>query len=93
MPMNAEVIFNIANIHDLMGNMRQATKWFNILTTRVPTDPGILSRLGQIYSRDDDEAQAFHYHLESYRYYPVSTRSPASFSMGKRGQVTVYQSK
>ena len=52
--------------------MRQATKWFNILTTRVPTDPGILARLGQIYSREEDEAQAFHYHLEAYRYFPVN---------------------
>ena len=95
MPMNAEVIYNIANLHDQMGtpatdlsrarllpltyqrrggtgNMRQATKWFNILTTRVPTDPGILARLGQIYSREEDEAQAFHYHLEAYRYFPVN---------------------
>jgi tetratricopeptide (TPR) repeat protein len=70
--MNAEVIYNIANLHDAMGNMRQATKWFNILTTRVPSDPGILARLGQIYSREEDEAQAFHYHLEAYRYFPVN---------------------
>merc|ERR1711988_1020191 len=72
MPMNAEVIYNIAHIHEILGNMRQTTKWFNILATRVPTDPGILARLGQIYSREEDEAQAFHYHLEAYRYYPVN---------------------
>jgi tetratricopeptide (TPR) repeat protein len=26
----------------------------------------------QIYNKEDDEAQAFHFHLESYRHYPVS---------------------
>ena len=38
----------------------------------VPTDPGALSRLGQIHTKEDDETQAFHYHSESYRYYPVN---------------------
>jgi intraflagellar transport protein 88 len=28
--------------------------------------------MGQIYNKEDDEAQAFHFHLESYRHYPVS---------------------
>lgn len=43
-----------------------------LLSTRVPSDPGILARMGQIYNKEDDESQAFHYHLESYRHYPVS---------------------
>jgi tetratricopeptide (TPR) repeat protein len=38
----------------------------------MPTDPGILSRLGQTFVKDDDESQAFHYHSESYRHYPVN---------------------
>lgn len=71
-PNNPEVIFQIANLHDLMQDYRNAAKWFNILITRVPTDPGVLARLGQIFNKDDDETQAFHYHLESYRYYPVN---------------------
>jgi len=28
--------------------------------------------MGQIFNKEDDESQAFHYHLESYRHYPVS---------------------
>ena len=62
----------IANLYEVTGNLRAATKWFNILVTRVPTDPGVLSRLGQIFNKDDDESQAFHYHFESYRFYPVN---------------------
>ena len=40
--------------------------------TRTPTDPGVLSRLGQLYSKDNDESQAYHYFSESFRYYPVN---------------------
>merc|ERR1740130_1245034 len=71
-PASPEVLYQIANLHDMMGNYRAATKWFNILVTRVPTDPDVLSRLGQIYNKDDNETQAFHYHMDSYRYYPVN---------------------
>ena len=50
------------------------TLWLccSILLTAMPTDPGILSRLGQTFVKDDDESQAFHYHSESYRHYPVN---------------------
>ena len=56
----------------MMANYRSATKWFSILNTRVPTDPGILSRLGAIFNKEDDENQAFHYHQEAYNCYPVN---------------------
>jgi len=60
-----------------MGNYRQAAKWFNILlscfgSAKNVADPGVLARLGQIFNKDDDETQAFHYHLESYRHFPVN---------------------
>jgi hypothetical protein len=67
-----QVIFHIANLYDMMANYRSATKWFSILNTRVPTDPGILSRLGAIFNKEDDENQAFHYHQEAYNCYPVN---------------------
>ncbi|KAJ8531656.1 hypothetical protein ON010_g14308 [Phytophthora cinnamomi] len=83
-PTNAEVLYQIANLHDIMGNYRQAAKWFNILLScfggsdkrdrnaKNVADPGVLARLGQIFNKDDDETQAFHYHLESYRYFPIN---------------------
>ena len=46
-----EVIYQIANIHELMGNSKQALKWYQILLTKVPTDPSILSRLGALFAR------------------------------------------
>ena len=71
-PNNAEGIFQIAALHEARGQLDVALKWYNILVTRVPSDPGVLLRMGQLCSRSDDEAQAFHFHLESYRHYPVS---------------------
>ena len=43
-PRSPTVIYNIAHLHEMMGNFRAAAKWFNILVTCVPTDPGILYR-------------------------------------------------
>ena len=31
----------------------------------------MLERMGQIASKQNDESQAYHYYLESYRHYPV----------------------
>lgn len=71
-PNSVEVVWQIADLQEQFNSARTAIKWFNILTTRVPTDPGVLSRMGNLYLKEDDEAQAFHYHHESYRYYPVN---------------------
>jgi intraflagellar transport protein 88 len=71
-PNSPEVIYQIASLHDFMGSYRIATKWYNILITRVPSDPEALAKLGQVFSKDDDETQAFHYHLESYQFFPVN---------------------
>jgi intraflagellar transport protein 88 len=55
LPSNTEVLYQIANLHDLMGNYRQATKWFNILIScftsnggKNVADPGVLARVGQV---------------------------------------------
>lgn len=49
-----------------MENLPQASKWFNILLARVPSDPGILSRMGHIANKEDDDSQAYFYHKERY---------------------------
>lgn len=59
-PTNTEVIFQIANLHDMMHNYRQAAKWFNILitcfgTTANVADPGVFSRLGQVRLHGQDK--------------------------------------
>ena len=72
LPSSIEVVWQIADLFDISNQPRAAIKWFKILNARVPTDPGVLARIGNIYLKEEDEAQAFHYHQESYRYFPVN---------------------
>merc|ERR1719261_2403679 len=65
-------MWQIADLFDSSNQSRSAIKWFKILNARVPTDPAVLARIGNIYLKEEDEAQAFHYHQESYRYFPVN---------------------
>jgi len=78
-----EVIYQIANLNELMGNSKAALRWYQILLTKLagghgghggkgPTDPNILARMGAIYARDEDDHQALHYYSESYKHYPVN---------------------
>ena len=69
---SGQVVWQIADLFDISNQPRTAIKWFKILNARVPTDPGVLARIGNIYLKEEDEAQAFHYHQESYRYFPVN---------------------
>ena len=66
------MVWQIADLFDSANQSRNAIKWFKILNARVPTDPSVLARIGNIYLKEEDEAQAFHYHQESYRYFPVN---------------------
>eukprot|EP01061_Rhynchopus_euleeides_P019978 TRINITY_DN32714_c0_g1_i1.p1 TRINITY_DN32714_c0_g1~~TRINITY_DN32714_c0_g1_i1.p1 ORF type:complete len:752 (+),score=345.02 TRINITY_DN32714_c0_g1_i1:306-2258(+) len=65
---SVEVIYQLANLYDLIGRHDMAVEWFR----KAPTDPAILARLGAIFAKEDDESQAFHYHMEAYRYLPVN---------------------
>ncbi|EGR28423.1 hypothetical protein IMG5_176090 [Ichthyophthirius multifiliis] len=67
-----EVVYQMASIHELMGNTKQALKWYQVLLTKVPTDPNILARVGNVFAREDDDNQALHYYSESYKYLPTN---------------------
>lgn len=69
--MSNEVLYQIADLHDLMGDPG-AMESFSRLIGRVPTDPGALARIGSLYARRGDDTQAFHYYLEAFRYYQVN---------------------
>mmetsp|Transcript_79726 Transcript_79726/g.182657 ORF Transcript_79726/g.182657 Transcript_79726/m.182657 type:complete len:257 (-) Transcript_79726:175-945(-) len=67
-------MWQLGDIHDRLGNEQKAQEWFSLLLTSPkgrPTDPGVLARIANICHKAEDETQAFHYHLESYRYWPV----------------------
>lgn len=71
---NCEVMWQLGDIHEKLGNHAKAHEWFSLLVTSPkgrPTDPGVLARLANLFNKAGDETQAFHYHLESYRCWPV----------------------
>jgi intraflagellar transport protein 88 len=71
---NCEVMWQLGDIHEKLGNTARAHEWFSLLVTSPkgrPTDPGVLARLANLFNKAGDETQAFHYHLESYRFWPV----------------------
>lgn len=72
--MNCEVMWQLGDIHEKLGNHAKAHEWFSLMVTSPkgrPTDPGVLARLANLFNQAGDETQAFHYNLESYRYWPV----------------------
>eukprot|EP00758_Cryptobia_borreli_P004316 Tbor_TRINITY_DN4305_c0_g1::TRINITY_DN4305_c0_g1_i1::g.7705::m.7705/K16474/IFT88; intraflagellar transport protein 88 len=68
---SVEVTYQIADLNFLIGDST-TIEWFTRVIGRVPTDPGVLARLGHLYAKERDESQAFHHYLEAYRYYQVN---------------------
>jgi intraflagellar transport protein 88 len=71
---NCEVMWQLGDIHEKLGNHAKAHEWFSLLVTSKEgrgTDPGVLARLANLFNKAGDESQAFHYHFESYRCWPV----------------------
>ena len=69
-PNDSSILYQIADIYELQGRPQDAIKWFSVLTARL-NDPEVLTRLGQLHTEANDESQALHYQLESFRHYPI----------------------
>jgi len=67
-------------VSELVGERQKAVEWFVQLLSVVPTDAGVLRRLGQLHDADGDKAQALHYFSDSHRYDPKT--SPSSSGSG-----------
>lgn len=70
---NCEVLWQLGNLCEQLGDLAKAQEWFSLVIAPRgrPTDPGVLARIAQLFSKQDDEVQAYHYQLESFRYWPV----------------------
>jgi intraflagellar transport protein 88 len=62
-----QVLYQVADLHALIGNYSQSMEWFVQLLGVVPTDPGVLRRLGELCDQTGDRSQAFHYFYDSFR--------------------------
>lgn len=47
-----------------MENPSQAIEWLMQVVSVVPTDPQVLSKLGELYDHEGDKSQAFQYYYE-----------------------------
>jgi len=70
-PNHPEVEFQLASIFEKLDDTDHAMKSLKSLIALVQSDPGVLAKLGSLFA-EEDEALAFQYHLDSYRYYPVN---------------------
>lgn len=75
LPSMAEALYQLGSIYE-RGNtpedLENAAKTFQLLLNKVPGDPGICCKLGQIYEKLQDDNTACHWQTEAHRYYPVN---------------------
>lgn len=75
LPSMPEALFQLAAIYERSASpedLANAAKTLQLLLNKVPGDPGICSRLGQIYERLQDDNTACHWQTEAHRNYPVN---------------------
>ena len=65
-----QVLYQLADVNELLGDRQKAAEWFIQVLSVVPSDAGVLIRLGQLCDVDGDQAHASHYFLDSHRYDP-----------------------
>ena len=68
---NISVIYHIANLYEHQNELNLTTNSFNVITNHLPTNSGILSYMGQILNKQDDNSQGFHYQLDFFQNWPV----------------------
>lgn len=65
-----QVLYQIANLYELLGDIDQAIEWYLQLLGLTPSDPVILQKMGALFDNEGDKQQAYQYHFDSYRYFP-----------------------
>lgn len=58
------VSYQIATLLERMGDIEAAIEGYQQLLGLVPTDAGILQKLGELYDHEGDKQQAHHYHYD-----------------------------
>ncbi|EDS31109.1 tetratricopeptide repeat protein 10 [Culex quinquefasciatus] len=68
-----EVLYQIASLYDLLGDVGTALEYYLQLLSLVQQDNKIIQKIGELYETDGERQQAYHYHHESYRIYPIDS--------------------
>lgn len=70
-----EALFQLGAIYERGGSpedLENAAKTFQLLLNKVPNDPNLCCRLGQIFEKLQDDNTACHWHTEAHRHFPVN---------------------
>jgi intraflagellar transport protein 88 len=75
LPNAPEALYQLGAIYEKGGSvteLEQAAKTYELLLHKVPGDPNVCNRLGQVYEKLDDENTACHWMTEAHRHFPVN---------------------
>lgn len=70
-----EALYQLGSIYERSNtpeDLENAAKTFQLLLNKVPGDPNLCCKLGQIYEKLQDDNSACHWHTEAHRHYPVN---------------------
>ena len=60
----------LRQITEIVKMILLCRQWYLQLLGLVPTDPGILQKVGTIFDNEGDKQQAYQYHYDSYKNFP-----------------------
>lgn len=72
-----DVLYQMANLYELMGDSSGALEWYVQLLGTVSGDPGIYQKIAEMSEAEGDRQQAFQYQTESFRAYPSNLQTIA----------------
>jgi intraflagellar transport protein 88 len=70
-----EALYQLGALYERGGSaedLENAAKTFQMLMNKVPNDPNLCCRMGQIYEKLQDDNTACHWHTEAHRHFPVN---------------------
>jgi len=70
-----EALYQLGAIYERgtsTADLENAAKTYQLLLNKVPGDPNLCCKLGQIYEKLQDDNTACHWHTEAHRHYPVN---------------------
>lgn len=63
-PEHIEVTYQLGLLYEMKQDYTTAREYLVQLSSYVPTDPGVLYKLGSIYTKEGDKPNCFAAHLE-----------------------------
>ncbi|XP_077393350.1 intraflagellar transport protein 88 homolog isoform X1 [Festucalex cinctus] len=69
---SAEVMYQLADIYELLEDPHPAVEWLMQVTSVVPNDPKALAKLGDLHDLEGDKSEALYYYCESFQLFPCN---------------------